>query len=196
MTPHRLVAILLTVTGALAVTLGAPSAQALPPRTDAAQHAAAPQAHVQPMRLGPTSMHTRRADNIIYLQAKHSGKCMTVYQASLAEGAIVNQYRCLGHHNQWWVAYWLGGTLFRFVGYDSQKCLTVQGNSKSSGAKLVQSTCVNGGNQMFNWWAGSLMKAYHSGLCVAVSGASTADNAAIVQQPCSSGNNQRWNRID
>jgi hypothetical protein len=136
------------------------------------------------------------ADNVYYIKNQHSGKCLTVHGASTANGAKVDQYRCIkGAQNQWWVIYRVGPGLARVTGYQSGKCLAVQGGSHRKGTRLVQSTCSGAGAQLFNGrWGGvnSTIRPYDSQQCLDVQGGSTKDNAPIIQWPCNGRSNQKW----
>lgn len=135
-------------------------------------------------------------DMVVYLKAKHSGKCMTVYRGSTAKGAKVNQYKCVGAKNQWWVLYAVAPPFWRIAGYESGKCLSVAGGSKKNGAGLIQWDCNGAADQRFGWNGHSPLKASHSGKCLDVQGGSKANNAPIVQWRCNGRSNQTWNKVD
>ncbi|MEV7130094.1 RICIN domain-containing protein [Streptomyces sp. NPDC093260] len=136
------------------------------------------------------------ASTVKYVKNKHSGKCLTVYRASKADNAVVNQYKCVGAANQRWNFEWTGGLSYSLRNMNSQKCLTVHGGSKSKGATIDQYTCVGSANQKFyiniaKPWDTPL-KAAHSMKCVDVQGARTADNGRVIQWSCNGRSNQEW----
>ncbi len=135
-----------------------------------------------------------QADNIYYMHPRFSAKCMTVHGNSMVNGAIVDQYRCVGARNQWWIRESATGEvgIWNFRSASSLRCLTVHGASKSDGATIDQWTCGTGTNQMFLWLSDTAMKPRHSLKCVVVNGYSTADNARLIQWPCSGNFNQTW----
>jgi hypothetical protein len=151
---------------------------------------------------GPALEHVAgQADNVYYLVNKHSGKCLTVGGASKAENAAVNQYRCVGAKNQWWVIYGTGGATHRFENYHSGLNLSPAGNSERKGTKLVQRSGDGTNSQLF--WAsmglgsnrspGTISAQHHPGkLCLDVQGAGTADNAPVILWDCNRRGNQSW----
>lgn len=176
---------------------------ALVPGTASASSHHAPPSAAASVKVGETDLagldveHVPgRRDMVVYLKAKHSGKCMTVYRGSKAKGAKVNQYRCVGAKNQWWVLYAVAPPFWRIAGYESGKCLSVAGASKKNGAALIQWDCNGAADQRFKWNGHSALKAVHSGKCLDVQGGSKADNAPIVQWSCNGRGNQTWNRVD
>lgn len=135
-------------------------------------------------------------DNIYYLKAKHSGKCLTVRGASHANNAVVNQYRCVsGAKNQWWIVYDGGGLARRFTNFESQKCLSLKGGRTAKGTPAVQRDCEGTPDQI--WYT---MPPYREGEmgrsggkgCLDVQGASKADNAPVIVWKCNSRSNQKW----
>ncbi|MET9863836.1 RICIN domain-containing protein [Streptomyces smyrnaeus] len=133
-----------------------------------------------------------QSDSIYYIKAKHSGKCMTVYRASKARGAKVNQYACVGQKNQWWVVQYTTGSLWRITGYQSGLCLSVSGGSTKNGASLIQWSCTGAADQLFGWPRDGSLRPYHTGKCLDVRGGSTANNASIIQWTCNGNTNQKW----
>jgi hypothetical protein len=164
-------------------------------------HGDSPAAH-QPTAstvTGTTLQHVAgAADNVYYIKNQHSGKCMTVHGASRANGARVDQYRCIsGAHNQWWVVYDMGAPgMLRVTGFQSGKCLSVLGGSARKGAPLVQWACNGAADQLFmHAWPTNhkaVLKSYRSGKCLDVQGGSTSNNAPIIQWSCNGRTNQKW----
>ncbi|MEU5214462.1 RICIN domain-containing protein [Streptomyces sp. NPDC020742] len=140
-----------------------------------------------------------QADNVYYIVNGHSGKCLTVKGASTADYAPVNQYRCVGAKNQWWVIYNLGGLWRRIENYHSQKALSLGGGSDRKGTVAVQESYQDGTSQLWysqlpnaQHWAGQLQPVNGHDKCLEVQGASTADNAPVINWPCNHRTNQDW----
>lgn len=137
-----------------------------------------------------------------YIVNKNSGKCLTVYRASGANNATVNQYKCVGARNQQWRMVMTGGdqSLASVVlqNVNSGKCLTVHGASGANGANIDQYTCVGATNQSFAFTPGRMSRTplYAKPLsrkkCVDVQGASKANNANVIQWSCHRKANQQW----
>ncbi|MFT3769117.1 MAG: RICIN domain-containing protein [Minicystis sp.] len=93
-------------------------------------------------------------DGYYLFKPKHSlayNMCLTVADASTAEGASLVQAPCLasGNDNQKFKLVASGGNYYYLQAKHSGKCLTVSGASLSSGAPIVQQTCANTENQRF-----------------------------------------------
>lgn len=132
-----------------------------------------------------------KKDNIYYIKNYNSEKCLTVNGASVANGAVVNQYTCVGARNQWWELTFEDDLWFRFRNWNSTLCLSVAGASTLNGAKLIQWTCNGRLDQKFYAKLSPLM-ARHSRKCVEVQGGSLANNAPVIQWTCNSRTHQQW----
>ncbi|MEV0233601.1 RICIN domain-containing protein [Nonomuraea sp. NPDC050786] len=135
---------------------------------------------------------------MVTLTAAHSGKCVDVVSASVADGAEIAQYGCNGGANQRWQFRDLGTGYYQIVAGHSGKCLDVDGSSTANNARIVQWTCGGGQNQQWQAQdAGSgrvRLIARHSGKCLDVPGNSTADGTRLIQYTCGSGQNQQFTR--
>ncbi|MEW9551935.1 RICIN domain-containing protein [Nonomuraea sp. NPDC050783] len=134
----------------------------------------------------------------VTLTARHSGKCVDVISASVADGAEVAQYACNGAGNQRWEFRDLGTGYYQLVAAHSGKCLDVNGASTADNARIIQWTCGGGQNQQWQVQdAGSgrvRLAARHSGKCLDVPGGSTADGTRLIQYTCGTGQNQQFTR--
>ncbi|MFJ7898851.1 RICIN domain-containing protein [Streptomyces anthocyanicus] len=151
---------------------------------------------------GPERSVAAQDSTVRYLVNKHSGKCLTVYRASGADNANVNQYQCVGARNQQWRMVMTGGdgalasVVLQNIG--SGRCLTVHGASGANGANIDQYTCVGATNQSFALIPGRLSRTplYTKPLtrkkCVDVQGANKANNANVIQWSCNGNTNQLW----
>lgn len=131
------------------------------------------------------------------LIARHSSKCLDVYNDSTADGGNVNQWTCNGQANQQWQFVDAGGGYYTLVNRNSGKCLDVYNNSTADGGNVDQWTCNGQSNQKWQWVAiGSYfnLKSQLSGKCLDINAVSTADGANAQQWTCGSGTNQQWTR--
>ncbi|MEU5870814.1 RICIN domain-containing protein [Glycomyces sp. NPDC047369] len=132
----------------------------------------------------------------VTLAARHSGKCVDVFNASTANGAETAQYTCNGGANQDWTFQGLGNGYYRITAGHSGKCLDVLNASTADGARVVQWTCNGGANQQWevrDAGDGYLrLVARHSGRCLDVPSSSTADGARLAQYACNGGQNQQF----
>jgi hypothetical protein len=132
------------------------------------------------------------------LTARHSGKCIDVISASIADGAETAQYSCNGGSNQRWELQDLGSGYYRIIARHSGKCLDVDAASTADSARIIQWTCSGGQNQQWQVQdAGSgyvRLVARHSGKCLDIPSSSTTDGTRLIQYTCTSGHNQQFMR--
>jgi galactose oxidase len=147
-----------------------------------------------PVALAPDAAVAQLTNTPISITAQHSGKCLDVYGASVADGAAVIQWSCHGGANQKWsLRPYLDA--YQVVASHSGKCLNVQGASTADGARAVQLPCVGANNEL--WYvsprgSGYELVARHSAKCLAVNGGLATDGAQVVQWACDGSANQRW----
>jgi hypothetical protein len=132
----------------------------------------------------------------VRLVAKHSGKCLTVYQAGGDNNDNVNQFTCAPGYtagNQ--VLEVLSGRAIlwkRLRFRHSEKCLTVYQAKTNNGANFNQFTCRDDAlNQVFytidRGNQGSFVRVGHADdKCINVKGASRDNNANVILWTCSS----------
>jgi endoglucanase len=86
------------------------------------------------------------------------------------------------------------------TGVGSGKCVHVQGDSKTEGARLEIAACSNAPSQQFQavpvGGGYFSLRNVNSGMCVDVSGASQANGAPVIQWACGGGTNQQWSFTD
>ncbi|MEV1015135.1 RICIN domain-containing protein [Micromonospora sp. NPDC049801] len=131
------------------------------------------------------------------LDARHSGKTMTVQAPAADNGTRIAQYPYTGSPAQQWQFQDAGSGYWRIVSKNSGKCLDIVGASTADNADLIQYTCGTGTNQQFQMITnGSYfqLRARHSGKCLDVPAASTTDGTIIKQYTCNNGTNQQWTR--
>jgi hypothetical protein len=140
------------------------------------------------------------------LVAKHSSKCLDVSNASMANGAAMQQWECLNPAklpapgNQIFDLVSQGGSYYHLVARHSGKCLDVPSASTEDGIALQQWACLEPAKDHQLWKLAAApgspgyfeTKAKHSSKCLDVLNASTASGAAIKQYTCGGQSNQRW----
>lgn len=84
-------------------------------------------------------------DGLTYYQlvARHSGKCLDVFHADLADGTRIIQFTCVNSTAQQFRLEPLASGHSRIVARHSQKCLQPSGGSAADLAPIVQSTCLS-----------------------------------------------------
>ena len=139
-------------------------------------------------------------EGIYLVEARHSGKCMTVAAGSLNNGGSVQQLSCspTATEQQWQFAY-IGSGYYKIVNRNSGKLLNVNDISLADGANIHQWDDTNGANLQ---WQPVLQSdgayqlvAKHSNKCADVYGGPTAEGAPLKQHGCHSGANQRFNLL-
>lgn len=137
------------------------------------------------------------------LIAQNSGKCMTVYKASLNEGAAIIQYTCktVPTFNQ--VTMFTPTVVDGYYGIvfgnppaadHFESCASYTGRS---GAVVVQTGCRP--EDSSQWWVplhyadGSFaLRLVNTSLCATVHRASFENEARIIMHSCIGGQNQKW----
>lgn len=137
-------------------------------------------------------------DRLYEIRSASSGKCLTVDQASQADGAPVVQLTCSGKTNQRWQLQRKSDGTFAMKAQHSNLCMAVASNSATNGLLIVQSAC-GGANkqwQLVDDVDAIIARPQTSGSqnrkCLDLSMSSPADNAPIIQWSCSGLTNQRW----
>jgi hypothetical protein len=145
----------------------------------------------------------QQQSNIRYIVNKHSGRCLTVRDASSADNAQVNQYRCVGAKNQQWRLEFGGGdpsvAAITLRNVNSGKCLTVHGGVRK-GASVDQYRCLAQPNQTFSFLPSFPDRTplytkplTSKKLALDVQGAATGDNAPVIVWNFKHRTNQEWN---
>jgi hypothetical protein len=137
------------------------------------------------------------------LRALHSGKCVDVTGASIANGVPVQQWNCVGaaQFNQQWALVQVGNPDvgggqqdYEIVSRQSGKCLDVAGASMADGAAVQQWECLGSNQQnqrvrLRNTGTPGYHRLIfrHSGKCLDVTDVSTANGARLQQWTCVGG---------
>lgn len=128
--------------------------------------------------------------------ARHSGKCLDVFDASTLTGTKVIQWTCVGDTNQHWQIIPIGDGYFKFIARHSNKVLAVQSGSLSNGAPVVQST--ESGTAPQQWRIVDVDSGYlrimarQSGRALEVAGGSTVDGTQVQQWDYFGAGHQQW----
>jgi hypothetical protein len=129
------------------------------------------------------------------ISANHSGKCLEVFNASLDDGANVQQANCSNGSNQLWQLEHAGDGYYKIIANHSGKFLEVSSNSTADGANVQQNEYTGNDSQLWKFEAvgNDLVKisAKHSGKCLEAFN-STADGANVYQADYWGHDNQLW----
>ncbi|MFB6718898.1 RICIN domain-containing protein [Kribbella sp. NPDC056345] len=143
------------------------------------------------------------------LVARHSGRCLDVWNASLTDPAPLVQHDCLNGLNQRFRLHQIAGTEqfeLHMVHVDGTKedgrprCLDVGNQSTDDGVALVQWQCAGQANQQMavEYVEGSSydtvvrLKFAHSGKCAGVENGTVENAKPVVQQTCAAVASQQW----
>jgi hypothetical protein len=134
------------------------------------------------------------------LVAKHSGKVLDVFDASIGNGARTQQFTWHGGDNQRWRLELLEDGHYRIIANHSGKVLDIEGGAGALGNQVSA-------NQ-YDWNGGSNQRwrlipagggyynivAKHSSKCLDVEGGAgaTGDRVRVQQYDCNGGDNQKW----
>lgn len=128
--------------------------------------------------------------------ARHSDKCLDVFDASTQNGAKVIQWPCIGDTNQQWQIIPIGDGYYKLIARHSNRVLSVQSAGTANGALVVQSTDT--GTAHMQWRildvGGGYVRimARHSGRALDVANGSTADGTQVIQWDYVGASNQQW----
>ena len=144
------------------------------------------------------------ANQLYYLVAQHSGRCLDVRGGTSAtqDGVPLQQWTCWGGDNQKWKVISGAGGRYDIVSQSSGKSMDVMGgvSATANGVPVQQWTFEGGANQLWSLapsGAGFQVVAGNSGRCLDVTGGAAAlENGVAVQQwDCVGGSNQIWQFI-
>ncbi|GAA3438685.1 hypothetical protein GCM10018954_083040 [Kutzneria kofuensis] len=150
------------------------------------------------LRSAPAQAATPAAADTYYysLIARHSGKCLDVWDGSTDDHALVQQFGCHYGNNQQFGLVYVTGDYYALVARHSGKCLDIPGASLDDHVIVQQYGCHYGENQQFrlvriagNYYS---LVARNSGKCLDVWAGSTDDHALVQQYGCHYGDNQQF----
>ncbi len=151
--------------------------------------------------------HTFTIKNGYRLTAKHSTKCLDVYQGHLGEGASLIQYQCdpqVSLNQVFKLVPMDNQNRYQIVARHSNRCVGVTAGSQTPGQQLSQSTCLGAAWPHQIWKSEAMLPngednsynrfiAQHSGQCMEVLQSKTEDGAPVNQYPCGgTQENQLW----
>jgi hypothetical protein len=132
-------------------------------------------------------------------------KCLDVEAVSQANGALAQQWACLGpgQLNQLWTLVPAGGTAVNIVATHSGKCLDVKNASTAVGADVQQWQCLGVNQHNQRWYVTHtsngryMIRSAHTGLCLDIRAVGTNNGAKAQMWTCLGDNqlNQRWQLV-
>ena len=143
----------------------------------------------------PTTMTCGSQYTYYEVVARHSGKCLDVFDASTSAGATVIQWPCIGDFNQQWLIIPIGDGYYKFIARHSNKVLSIPGGN-ANGAPAVQST--ENGTATQQWRIVDVDSGYirlisrPSGKSLEVAGGSTDDGVLTQQWDYFGAAHQQW----
>lgn len=125
---------------------------------------------------------------------KYTNQCLDLYQAKVADGAVIDQWGCNNAAAQSWIFTSLGSDVWRITAQSSNKCMDVANASTANYTLVHQWTCVGSASQKWhvldNGDGSVRLLNYNSGKAAGV--LDSAQGARIYQWDWSSSTRQRW----
>ncbi len=141
-------------------------------------------------------------DGWYYLEARHSGKRITIMDANEAEGAAVAQLSAQegeeANHQRWHIQH-LGGNKYRLLAGHSLMALSPMDWRSARGAEMVQRQWSNLQHQI--WYFHEIEPGYfafvnaYNGMALDVFGGQTSDQARLITWTPTGAENQQWRLI-
>ena len=128
--------------------------------------------------------------------ARHTGKCLDVFDGSISNGVKFIQWPCVGEPNQEFQIIPLGDNYYKFIARHSNKVMAVQSGSLANGALVVQTT--DSGTAPQQWRIIDTTNGYvrimarHSGKALEVDGGFTFDGTQVQQWDYFGLTHQQW----
>ncbi|MFI9567215.1 RICIN domain-containing protein [Streptomyces rishiriensis] len=118
---------------------------------------------------------------------KQSGRCLDMFDSTIANGTQAEIWDCNGGSNQAWTY-----TSRKELVVYGNKCLDAYDHGTANGTKVVVWDCTGQSNQQWNVNGDGTITNVNAGLCLDANGAGTADRTPIVLWSCSGADNQKW----
>lgn len=135
-----------------------------------------------------------------HIIAKHSGKCLDVYNNFQDDETNVQQCACHGGKNQQFRLIQVKTGQFKIIARHSEKCLDVYRVSQENEANVQQYHCNHQKNQTFQFIPVKdgyfKIVAAHSGKCLDVYRVSHDNETNVQQCECHGRDNQLWKVIE
>ncbi len=147
----------------------------------------------------PTPTPAVPVNQYVFIQARHSGKCLDVIGSSDHNGEQVIQWECTNRPNQQWKVESVDAEYYRITVRHSGKSLDVAGGSSGNGAPITQWKYQGQKNQQ--WIVEPLGGGYyritarHSGKSLDVSGSNPGNGAPVNQFDYQGQAHQQWKLI-
>jgi subtilisin family serine protease len=128
--------------------------------------------------------------------ARHTGKCLDIFDGQTGNAARAIQWTCVGEANQHWQIIPLGNDYFKFIARHSNKVLGVLSGSLANGAAVVQ--LIDDGTAAQQWRIINTDNGYvrimarHSNKALEVDGGVTFDGAKVQQWDYFGLTHQQW----
>lgn len=136
------------------------------------------------------------ANGTYVIEARSSGKVLTVENGNTASGANVVQWEYTGQSNQHWQVTSVGNGYYSIRAEHSNAALDIAGPTSADGANIIQNAYVGDQNQQWtfqsagNDYYGIISR--YSGKAVDVEARSQANGGNILQWTYNSATNQQW----
>ncbi|MGW1274421.1 RICIN domain-containing protein [Streptomyces sp. NPDC002491] len=118
---------------------------------------------------------------------KQSGRCLDMFDSTIANGTQAELWDCNGGSNQAWTY-----TSRKELVVYGNKCLDAYDHGTANGTKVVIWDCTGQNNQKWNVNADGTITNVNAGLCLDAYGAATANRTPIVLWTCGGADNQKW----
>jgi subtilisin family serine protease len=128
--------------------------------------------------------------------ARHTGKCLDVFDASTSNGAKFIQWPCIGEPNQEFQIIPVGDNYYKFIARHSNRVMAVLNASQANGALVVQA--LDSGTAHQQWRIIDTTNGYvrimarHSGKALEVDGGFTFDGTQTQQWDYFGLTHQQW----
>lgn len=143
------------------------------------------------------------APSAVQLKAEHSGKCLSIGNASLRNGTNASQSTCADDaENQKFDMVPTGAGTFELKFKHSGKCLEVESSGTKTGTVVQQWWCVGTQNQRWRLVMADIANELYElhpahtpanlNRCLDVTSASTADGAGVQLWACNGTSAQKW----
>lgn len=118
---------------------------------------------------------------------RQSGRCLDMFDSTIANGTQAELWDCNGGSNQAWTY-----TSRKELVVYGNKCLDAYDHGTANGTKVVVWDCTGQNNQKWNVNGDGTITNVNAGLCLDAYGAATANRTPIVLWTCGAADNQKW----
>ncbi|MDX3114270.1 ricin-type beta-trefoil lectin domain protein [Streptomyces scabiei] len=125
--------------------------------------------------------------NASLVVGKQSGRCLDMFDSTIANGTQAEIWDCNGGSNQAWTY-----TSRKELVVYGDKCLDAYDHGTANGTKVVVWDCTGQSNQKWNVNGDGTITNVNAGLCLDANGAGTANRTPIVLWSCGGADNQKW----